>query len=707
MRYAKKGRLQADIGRLLCTGAVLLALMGAGKKLTVEDIVTGAYWRQATSALQPVAIQWKDAQTYVYLLNDTLWEKSLKKPAKPTLTLADLNKSSNKYEKFPSFTLGSRGILNFGRTLFNPENHQITALPAGAASPDFCPANNRYAYLKDGNIFVSAPDGERQVTAETDAGIVCGTSVHRNEFGIHKGLFWSNSGKYLAFYRMDESMVAEYPLVNFMSREATSHPDRYPMAGMTSHRVSVGIYNTETGTVLFLDTAPDDHYLTNITWAPDDKSIYIQELNRAQNEMKLNRYSAETGKLEDTLFTETSATYIEPQHPLCFSEATPTRFYYQSRRDGWNHIYLYDVSGKLLRQITRGEWEVTDFYGDDAKGRHIYIQATADSPVERHIYEVNTASGAMRRLSQGEGIHSATFSPSKTNFFDSYSNFDTPRNLDLCNLKGGKSNLSSTADPLKDYELGDNRLFAIKAADGKTDLWCRMILPPHFDAAKKYPAIIYVYGGPHSQMVSRRWHNGADLWHYWLAERGYIVFTLDNRGTSWRGRDFENIIHRQLGVVETQDQMCGVEYLRKLPYIDGTRLGVHGWSYGGFMTLNMLLRQPGVFKAGVAGGPVVDWKMYEVMYGERYMDTPEENPDGYRDTNMCNHVDALDARLLIIHGAQDNTVVMQHSMQFLRQSVVKNKQVDFFCYPTHPHNVGGIDRIHLLTKISNYFFDWL
>ncbi|HPF52735.1 MAG TPA: prolyl oligopeptidase family serine peptidase, partial [Draconibacterium sp.] len=436
--------------------------------------------------------------------------------------------------------------------------------------------------------------------------------------------------------------------------------------------------------------------------------IYMAELNREQNHMQLNCYDAISGEKVKTLFEEKSETYVEPLFPIEFSKVNPNEFYYLSRQDGWFHVYKYNTDGKLLKQLTKGEWEVTRLVGFNVKETELFVEGTLDDPLQNNIYKVDMKSGDVSRISQEEGVHSASLSPDAAYVIDNWNGPKVPGKIDLHTAKGKLvRNIFSAADPVKDYQLGENKLVTLKTKDGKYDLYGRLILPTNFDPTKKYPVIVYVYGGPHSQLVDKSWQNQARWWQYYMASQGYIAFTMDNRGTNNRGRAFETAVHRQLGILETEDQMQGIDYLKSLPYVDADRIGVHGWSYGGFMTLNLKLRYPEIFKVAVAGGPVVDWSMYEIMYGERYMDMPQENPEGYKESNMINHVKDLQGKLMLIHGVQDETVVMQHSMKFLRECVKQNKPVDFFAYPTHPHNVRGKDRVHLMEKVSQYFFDYL
>jgi dipeptidyl-peptidase 4 len=594
--------------------------------------------------------------------------------------------------------------------IFNIESKQVEqtiSYPEGAENMEFCTENSTLAYTIKNNLFITGPSGIQQVTNDIELHIINGTSVHRNEFGIDKGIFWSPAGTKLAFYRMDETMVGDYPLVDYMAREAELVSIKYPMAGMTSHQVKLGVYNPATKQSVFLETGePLDHYLTNICWSPDEKSIFIQELNRQQNHLKLNQYDAANGEFIKTILEETDNKYVEPLQPILFSKIDQDEFYYQSRRDGWNHVYQCTVKDGIVAQITKGDWEVTNLSGFDAKEENMFFEATKESPIERHFYRINIRSGKTDKLTELAGTHSCILSPDKQNIVDRWTSTNVAGQLDLISLKKtSKQIIFQAENTLKDFDLGENTVFTIKAADGATNLYCRMIKPNNFDASKKYPVIVYVYGGPHAQLVNKTWQNDARWWQYYMASKGYIAFTVDSRGSANRGKSFENAIHRQLGVVETADQMKGIDYLKTLPYVDVNRIGVHGWSYGGFMTLNLKLKHPEIFKVAVAGGPVVDWSMYEVMYGERYMDTPQENPEGYQNANMLNYVNKLDGKLMLIHGVQDQTVVMQQSMQFLKKCIDLNKQVDFFVYPTHEHNVRGNDRLHLMEKISNYFLD--
>ena len=684
------------------------------KQMTLEDAIWGRYTYLRPEYLN--GLTWQNTETYTFLKGDTLVQVQAKNGKEEVfLTKQMLEEISGEtFRSFPNYSwLSDDQLLITSRNRFQvidlakKETVAKIEYPEEAEAVEFSKDGNFVAFVQNDNLFIALANGEiRQITSDGGNGIVNGKTVHRNEFGINGGIFLSPKGNYVAFYRKDETMVKDYPLVDFMTREAEYTPVKYPMAGMESHHVTLGVYNIETGNTVFMKTGePLDHYLTNVVWSPDEKQIYMAELNREQNDMQINCYDAGSGEKVKTLFEEKSDTYVEPLFPVQFSKVSPGEFYYLSRQDGWFHVYKYNTDGKLLQQLTKGEWEVTRVIGFDDKETQIFVEGTLDDPLQNQIYKVEIKSGNISKISTEEGVHQGMLSPGSKYMIDNWNGPAVPGKIDLFTTKGKQlQNIFTSEDPLKDYQLGGNKLVTLKTKDGKYDLYGRLILPVNFDPSKKYPVIVYVYGGPHSQLVDKSWQNQARWWQYYMASQGYIAFTMDNRGTSNRGRAFETVIHRNLGILETEDQMQGIEYLKSLPYVDAGRIGVHGWSYGGFMTLNLKLRHPEVFKVAVAGGPVVDWSMYEIMYGERYMDMPQENPEGYKEANMINHVKDLQGKLMLIHGVQDETVVMQHSMKFLRECVKENKQVDFFVYPTHPHNVRGKDRIHLMQKVSDYFF---
>lgn len=709
----------------ICTLSSFISMaQDASIPLTLEDLIPGGNSYAKYRISFPQQLQWW-GDTPVYVKGDSIMTvaKSEKETDILLIDKKTINsgleangKGSIKSLTSVSFPYAKEKIVilnNGGETfLYNIETNQIIAtynLPKGTANHDFSDVSKTFAYTKDNNLYVSQLGNEIAITSDSDKGIVNGQAVHRNEFGIKKGTFWSPSGKQLAFYRMDETMVTDYPLVDISTRIAELKDIKYPMAGMKSHHVTIGIFNLETQKTIFLTTGtPKEKYLTNIAWSPDEKYIYLAELNRGQDTCKVIRYNAISGKPDATLFTEIHSKYVEPENPVWFLKNDPKSFLWQSKRDGHNHLYKYDVNGNLKEQLTLGNWDITEVLGFDEAGNNLYYISTEVSPIEKHIYQLNLKNGKRTQLSKEEGTHSAKVSTSGKYILDQYTSQYNPGKIAITETKSNKSHTFFQAkDPYAKITMPEIVIGSIKADDGKTDLYYRLVKPMNYDSSKKYPTIVYVYGGPHSQLVDNSWMGQARGWDIYMAEKGYVVFTIDNRGTSNRGIDFENITHRQLGVIETQDQMTGVEFLKSLPYVDTNRIGVHGWSYGGFMTLNLMLRHPETFKVGVAGGPVTDWKYYEIMYGERYMDSPKENPEGYAETNMVDRAGDLKGRLLLIHGDEDPTVVLQHNLQFIKSAIKKGTHPDLFIYPGHGHNMTGDDRVHLHEHITRYFEDYL
>ena len=594
----------------------------------------------------------------------------------------------------------------------------------GASSLEFCQASKADAVLKDGNLYVVDETGKAvQLSFDGSREIVYGQSVHRDEFGISKGTFWSPDGKRLAFYRMDQSMVADYPQVNIDARIAQYEPDKYPMAGEQSHEVTVGVYDLQSGKTIYLQTPKSNDtrkiaedgqmdgkavYFTNVAWSPDGKTIYMFELNRDQNDCRLVSYDALTGERLRELDRETSEKYVEPQNPVVFLPWDAQKFLFQSQRDGYNHLYLFDLKKNSVRQLTSGKWVVMNLIGFNEKARSVIIASNECSPIQCNTFAVDVKTGRRTLLDNGKGYHSADLSADGQWIRDSWSAPDVPREIAVTHTqKPAPKTLFKAKNPWEEYDVPEYSCGTLKAADGQTDLYYRMVKPVGFDPAKKYPTIIYVYGGPHAHNVDARWNYSARSWETYMAQKGYLLFILDNRGSENRGRDFEQATFRRLGQVETEDQMKGVDFLKSLPYVDQDRIGVHGWSFGGYMTITMMTHHPEVFKVGVAGGPVIDWQWYEVMYGERYMDSPQQNPEGYKECSLLNQVENLEGKLQIITGYNDATVVPQHCLSFIYKCNLQGPEPDFYVYPGEPHNMRGHQSVHLHERISQYFDDYL
>ena len=697
----------------------------AQKQFTLEDLNFGGTNYKNMTPGDRTLLWWGDRLVHVeasacYTVNPSNGKES------PLLTAADLNRSIEAAGGDETATL--QGAVSFpypdqplalvtgtkAYTLYNFKTRRVECRIAKTGNEQAVAwdAKSRLlACVTGDNLYV----GGKQLTTDGSRDIVYGQSVHRNEWGIDGGLFWSPDGKLLAYYRMDQSMVTDYPEVNIPEvddsthRIATPAPEKYPMAGQASHKVTILVYNTASGRSVQLQAGdPTDRYFTNVAWSPDSKTIYVFELNRDQNDCRLVSYDATTGGKIAELYRETDPKYVEPLHPIVFLPWNADQFILQSQKDGYNHLYLMDKSGHEIKQLTSGKWEVEQLVGFNPQHQSVIIASNELNPLQRNLFAVDLNTGRRTLLGSDTGWHTPALSASGRYLVDKYQAPDVPRHIDIVNVDNGRKLAYYDApDPWAGYTVPTYECGTIKAADGVTPLYYRMVKPAHFDPAKKYPTVVYVYGGPHAHNVDAGWHWRSRSWETYMAQRGYVLFILDNRGSENRGRDFEQATYRQLGQEEMKDQMKGVEFLRTLPYVDTTRLGVHGWSFGGFMTISLMTNYPDVFKVGVAGGPVIDWKWYEVMYGERYMDTPQSNPEGYAKTSLLPKAKDLKGKLQIIIGYNDPTVVPQHALTFLKACIEAGTQPDFFTYPGQGHNMRGHQSVHLHERITQYFDDYL
>ncbi len=718
------------------------------KILTLDNVVFAG--RQGFTPQRLPQLNWiTNTYEYYYINRSGAMEILMrgkatdKSPAKKVVDLNELNSLLRDMKmtgiggmnSFPIITWKNATEFSFDLEAFNFTFNTKTKLFVSKANPvfpkeadnlDAADVSGNTAYTIGNNLWVHSNSGDAAVSNENNENIVFGKSVHREEFGISKGIFWSPSGNLLAFYRMDQTMVTDYPVLDLSVQPAKANLIKYPMAGGTSHQVTVGVYNFATKKIIYLKTeGPKDQYLTNIAWSPDNKYVFIAVLNRDQNHLWLNRYNATTGEFEKTLFEETDPKYVHPMHTMQFVPNHPDQFIWQrelvseENTLGANAIYLYSTDGKLIKQlsITSGSStaSVIEIYGFDPTGTTIYYKAAPINSCDKLIYAFDFAKGLKWVLPSKSGTHSAIFSADRKYYLDTYSSVDIPTIQSIYDGSNKEIKVLLTAEnPLvnkdpriklnMEYFKGSNRfkLFTIKAADGITDLWCRMILPMDFDSTKKYPSLTYLYNGPNVQLVSNSWMGGMDFFLYYMSQQGYIIFTVDGRGSDNRGMKFEQATFQHLGTQEVADQEKGAQYLKSLKYVDGKRNAVFGWSFGGFMTTSLMVKKPDLFKCGVAGGSVIDWSYYEVMYTERYMDTPQTNPEGYKEANLLNYAGNLKGKLLQIHGTIDDVVVLQHSLLFQKACVDAKTQCDYYLYPGHPHNVSGKDRVHLYTKVSQY-----
>ena len=682
------------------------------KLLSIEDVVLN---RELSPKTFPV--QWVgQSDSYSTVEGETLVATDARNNKKRTIiSLEELNSIlSTDFKRFPAYAWEDDNSLivnaHSQRNIIDLKTRKISAaykIPVGANLTRQSGKGGIYAYTKENNLFCFDGEREHQITNFEDKNIVCGQSVSRNEFGISGGIFFSPDGKKIAFYQKDESRVTDFPLLDINTRTGTLRNIKYPMNGMDSEHVSLGVYDIASGKTTYLNVTDFDaeRYLTCITWSPDSERIYIQVLDRAQKNIHLNSYNASTGEFLKQILSEHNDRWVEPQYQLVFLKNDPSRFIYSTdNRDGFWNLYICNDEGKVER-LTKVNADVKYVAQDD---KFVYYTSAEVSPAESHLFKVEIASGKATRLTKEAGWHEPVMSKSGKFYLDTYSSLNVPRVVDLgrTDLKPSRE-LFRAEDPTVGYNFCNIELGKIKSADGKFDNFYRLIKPLDFDPTKKYPVILYVYGGPHSQMVKNNYQASLRRWEMYMAQHGYVVFVMDNRGTQNHGAEYEKAIHRQCGQAEMEDQMVGMRWLMSHDWVDQERIGVHGWSYGGYMTISLITNYPDVFKVGVAGGPVIDWKWYEVMYGERYMDNTHNNPEGFAKTSLINKATSLKGKLLICQGAVDNVVVWQHSLSFIRECIKNHVQVDYFPYPCAEHNVYGKDAVHLYQKITNYFEDYL
>ena len=519
------------------------ASLAQNKLLTIQEAVLKGRTTLAPKGLQGLSFV-KNSNQFSFIDNNTikLGDQQSGK-IKELLSLKELNaqlKSSTKdtLAALTSITWKNGNQFYFtnkkGVLLYTIDKKTISesdknAEPTELESYEKETITGAYTYCKDFNLFVSKNGKDTQVTTDGSINIVyTGKNVHQNEFGITKGTFWSPKGNYLAFYRMDQTDVTEYPIIDWTTHPAKNKNIKYPMAGNQSHYVTLGIYNVNSNSTVYIKTGNEkEQYLTNVSWSPDEKHVYIAILNRAQNHMKLNEYDVATGNFVHTLFEEKNEKYVEPLHPMLFLKNNANQFIWQSRKDGYNHFYLYQINGTLVKQLTKGKWEVKQENGFDEKGDRLFFHANEQSPINQDFYSVNIKTAEIKRLTYGNGFHTCALDEKGNYVIDNFTNVNTPREYNIIHTVTKKAkNIFKAENPVKDYKLGTWNLFTIKNNEG-TDLYARMVKPVDFDSTKKYPVIVYLYNGPHSQLVTNTWMAGSELWYEYMAQKGFIVFTYN------------------------------------------------------------------------------------------------------------------------------------------------------------------------------------
>ncbi len=660
-------------------------------------------------------------ESYIYILKNRLqantitagevvWELSL-------VALNRLLKKENLKElkKFPEIHWLKKQadccwILVQQKILFlDCRKREITnaiRIEKGCENFDFNEEKELFAYTKRNGLYLLNMDGKTfSIFSGKNRSLTAGQAASRSEFGITKGTFWSPTGSMLAFFKVDERGVTDYPLVCVKDPVASLQKIKYPMAGKRSQQVRLGVYNVDRNELFFLES-PDEKeaYLTCVSWSPDEKHIYLAELNRAQKECRVKRYSSENGQLEKILFSEKDEKYTEPQHSLFFPDENPGYFVWQSRRNGFNHLYLYDKNGKFIRQLTDGDWEVTELTGYDKGNERLLFLSTILSPLNRNLCAVHLEKGDITLLTPEEGVHQIAFSSKNSVFIDNYGSTSIPGKSLLQSLQDGRliREIHNSPNPYNGYLMPETETGVIRQREGAPELYYRIVRPQKMNPRKKYPVVFYVYGGPHVQLIRNEWISGTKGFDYLMADAGYVVFYIDPQGSAYRGKAFEEVIWRNIGKTQLEDYKFAMKWLfSEKKYVDKNRVGVYGWSFGGFMATSLMLKTE-LFHVGVAGGAVIDWAFYEAMYTERYMETPKENPDGYNENNLRNFIEKLQGNLLLIHCDNDPVVLWQHTLSLLKKAIQSGKQVDYFVYPGYAHNVLGADRVHLMVKVKRY-----
>lgn len=539
--------------------------------------------------------------------------------------------------------------------------------------------------------------------------VVYGCSVSRHEFNTDIGVFFSPDSSRIAFYRNDESAVAEFPFLNISRPGGALRSVRYPMNGGPSEKLSLGVYDIKSDRTVFLKTdgefSSEEYYLTNVTWGRDNATIYIQMLDRNQQNMHLNSYNAISGDKKATLLTEHSDTWVEPQYPLHWIKGKENLCIYSTdNRDGFWNLYVLDTVSGQVRRLAAVNADMRYVAND---GKYVYFMASDAHPVNKYLWRANLKTGKVEQLTKEPGWHSVEMSGDCTRFVDVYEALDKAPLSTLRDTGSGRviETLVESSDPTTPWAFTEIEMGTMPTANGNDTNYYRLVKPLNFDPSGKYPLILYVYGGPHSQLVTNTFLGGLRRWELLMAQRGYAVLVMDNRGTQGHGTAYEHCIYGQCGQNEMADQMKAIQMLKRLPWVDNDRIGVYGWSYGGFMSLSLSTNHSDTFKVCVAGGPVIDWRWYEVMYGERYMGRHQQNPEGFEKTSLMNKAKDVRAKTLVIEGAMDDTVVPLNALSFIQKCIDNGVQIEYFTYPVAPHNMRGQDRVHLMEKITDFFVE--
>lgn len=712
----------------LLAGLFVFAPSHAQKQLTVEAIYGG---RELSGSL-PSAVQWTpDGKAFTYFQRSedgklNVWRYDLASKQKSILMDSKNVSALAEQRQENRFTLGNYFWSPDGKAILLPSKNdlhlydiasgatkRLTNDEAEERDPQFSPDSRRIAFLKNHNLHVLdlASGTTRQLTTEGQEHILIGKFdwVYEEEFSIRTGFYWSPDSRHIAYFQLDEREVPVFPLVDFIPVHNVYEPMRYPKAGDKNSIVKIGVIGVEgtNGGTRWVDLGPEtDIYVPRIKWLPNSAELAVLRLNRDQNHLEFLLADAATGATRLLFEEKESNGWIDINDDWRFI-ANGQQLLWLSLRDGWSHLYLYDMNGKVVRQVTQGQWGVTEVEGVDEKNKLIYFTATEKSHLESHLYKIKWDGAGMKRLTTRDGHHAINMSDNTKFYFDNFSNVSTPTQAVLHKNDGSIVEViePNNIPALQEYQFSAVEFSTMTTSDNVV-LHYSMIKPPNFDPNKKYPVLMYVYGGPGSQTVVNRWGSSRGHWHQLLAQKGYIVVSVDNRGTGGRGKQFMMQTYKNLGELETTDQINAAKWLAQQPYVDAGRIGIWGWSYGGYMSAFCLLKGNEVFKAAVSVAPVTDWRNYDTIYTERFMLTPAKNPEGYERTAPVKYAKNLKGKLLLVHGANDDNVHMSNALQLAMALQDARKPFDFMIYPRKQHGISGRDtQVHLFNMITDFLLE--
>lgn len=712
------------------------AAPAAGKALTVERIYSqpslsgrltrGLAWTPDGKQLSYFETKGagKEAKTELWVMDAASGERRLlvasdklesilpADTSKPTQATGLGRHAPSQYQWAPD----GAGILFQGPTALawldvkSQTGRTLVSGKAGIADPKISPDGHFVSFVRNHNLWVvNLTDGkERAITQGGTEEIRKGELdwVYPEELECKTGYWWAPDSSAIAYLEMDERKVSQYPMVDFSSPSGEAEMERYPTAGGANPIVKVFVTSLSGGESRGMDVgAETDIYIPRVNWLTDSKRVAIQRLNRTQTTLDLLIANAGTGKSRIAL-SQSDSNWINVSDDLYFLK-DGKRFLWSSEGSGYRHLYLYDLEGKQVAQLTKGEWEVSAVDAvDEARGL-VYFTATEKSPLERQVYRVALDGGGFTRLTKDEGTHAAVFAPNAASFHDTYSSVATPPRQDLYRADGSRITVvdENKIAELADYHLVPMEFFTVKSRDG-VQLNASIIKPPGFNPQKKYPVLVYTYGGPHAQVVRNAWGGANFLWHELMAQKGYIIFSVDNRGSAGRGHAFESPLHFRMGAQELSDQLDGVQYLKSLPYVDANRIGIWGWSYGGHMTLHAMFEAGDDFKVGFAGGPVTDWRYYDSIYTERYLGLPQKNEKGYQDSSPVKYAAQLKGKLMIAHGTGDDNVHFANTLSVINDLIEAGKYVEVLAFPGRGHGVSDPPaRRVLMRRVTQFFLD--